>query len=305
MKLASRIFRNDRWYVTSRFGWRKDPISGVSKFHNGCDYGTYGKKIPQYALEDGIVEQAGKDSTGGIFAWVLYPRLGIRLLHYHLDSVAVRKGQKVNENTIIGYTGTTGYSTGVHLHLGMKRVGNSSFVDPDVYNYQPAPVKPVEPVKDLKFKKGDKVIFTGVLYGNSYGGNPGQSRNKLNAVIELVNPSGSKPYNINNGLGWVGEEDLVPYVELPKTDPLPPKEEPLPVVDVKNKPKVGDTVIVTGRGKSDSFGGGATTRMFENHKMRVLIDKSSDNRPYPYACNQYNQLSGVTAWFKAEDVKKQ
>lgn len=136
MKLATRIFRREDWYVTSKFGWRIDPISKETKFHTGTDYGTRGGKWPQYALEDGIVEAAGKDSTKAIYAWVKYPRLSIRILHYHLDKVFVKKGDKVNADTIIGNTGTTGYSTGVHLHLSLTKIGNATRLDPHIYEYE-------------------------------------------------------------------------------------------------------------------------------------------------------------------------
>ena len=58
IKLASKIFKRDDWYVTSQFGYR-EPIKtkkGVTtSFHNGCDYGTNGEKLAQYALENGKV----------------------------------------------------------------------------------------------------------------------------------------------------------------------------------------------------------------------------------------------------------
>src|SRR5574344_361733 len=139
MKLATRIFRRSDWYVTSPFGPRtpiKTSAGTTGSFHNGCDYGTHVTKWAQYALEDGIVESAGKDSSGAIFTWVKYPRLGFRLLHYHLDSVSVKTGQKVNKDTILGYTGTTGNSTGIHLHLGMRNIGSSVYLDPEKYDYK-------------------------------------------------------------------------------------------------------------------------------------------------------------------------
>lgn len=145
MKLATRIFKRDRgngpeeYYLTSPFGKRKDPKTGAIKFHNGCDYGTHGNKWAQYALEDGVVETVAKDSYGALCIWVRYDRLGYRCLHAHLDRFNVSKGQKVNHNTILGYTGTTGYSTGVHLHLGVKYIGQSDWVDPESIDYQEAP----------------------------------------------------------------------------------------------------------------------------------------------------------------------
>lgn len=112
------IFKDFDPYVTSPFGYRIHPLKGGMQFHAGVDYGTNGKKLPQYALEDGYVTGCGKDSTGALFVYVKYPRLGKTAIHYHLDSYKVANNQKVNANTIIGYTGTTGNSTGIHLHFG-------------------------------------------------------------------------------------------------------------------------------------------------------------------------------------------
>lgn len=144
MKLVSRIFRREDWYITSKYGWRKDPINGKSTFHSGTDYGTHGNKWPQYAVEEGVVESCGKDATGGIFAWIKYPRLGIRILHYHLDSLCVRTGQSVNKDNIIGYTGTTGRSTGVHLHLAMTLIGSNDKIDAHLYDYYEYVAKTIE-----------------------------------------------------------------------------------------------------------------------------------------------------------------
>ena len=135
MRLAERIFRRNDFYVTSPFGNRRNPVTGRTEYHNGCDYGTNRQKWAQYALESGTVLNAGRDGTGAIFAWIRYPRLGIDLLHYHLDSVNVKTGQAVTDKTIIGNTGTTGNSTGIHLHLSMRRVGNTTYVDPHTFNY--------------------------------------------------------------------------------------------------------------------------------------------------------------------------
>lgn len=141
MKLATRIFRRTNYYITSPFGKRKAIYNAAGKLiskagmHNGCDYGTKGVLWPQYALEDGVILSAGKDSTGAIFAWVRYPRLKIELLHYHLSSLCVKKGTTVVKNMIIGYTGKTGNATGVHLHLGLRKTGSTKYYDPETYEY--------------------------------------------------------------------------------------------------------------------------------------------------------------------------
>lgn len=141
MDLAERIFRRKGYYLTSPYGKRYHPTLKVWKMHNGVDLGTNKEKWSQFALENGIVISAGKDlaGNGALFAWIEYQRIGYRLLHYHLDKVYVRKGQKVTEDTVIGLTGTTGNSTGIHLHLGVKKKINGVwvYIDPESINYTP------------------------------------------------------------------------------------------------------------------------------------------------------------------------
>ena len=174
MKLATRIFRRERgngadeYYVTSPFGSRKDPITGKVTYHNGVDYGTHGNKWAQYALEDGVVDNVFVDQYGAKDIWVSYPRLGYRCLHGHLDSFNVKKGQNVNKDTILGYTGKSGKATGIHLHLGVKYIGGSNWIDPESIEYEEA--KPT-PSKDFPFagivKKGSNLYTeNGTCYKN-------------------------------------------------------------------------------------------------------------------------------------------
>lgn len=117
-------------YKSSPFGKRaaiKTSAGTTSTFHNGVDYATNGKKIPQYAIEDGyIFAAATSNSDKAKYVWVIYPRIKAAMLHYHLDSYSVRAGQKVSKGTRIGYTGMTGKATGIHLHLGHKNLGSLS-----------------------------------------------------------------------------------------------------------------------------------------------------------------------------------
>ena len=149
MKLATRIFNRARgtganeYYITSNFGYRKDPKTGKILFHNGTDYGTHGKKWSEYALEDGIVEAAYKDNSGAKVVRIRYDRLGYRCTHGHLDTIKVKVGDKVNHSTVIGTTGKTGYATGVHLHLGVQKIGSSTWINPESIDYEekPTPTK--------------------------------------------------------------------------------------------------------------------------------------------------------------------
>lgn len=137
--LSSLIFHTDdknEVYITSPFGRRQSfstSAGATSSFHNGVDYGTNRKKLPQYAIEDGYILSCGTDYAygGAKYVWVKYPRLGVKLLHYHLDSIKVIAGQKVTAKTVIGTTGMSGKATGVHLHLGLKRLSGGDYIDPE------------------------------------------------------------------------------------------------------------------------------------------------------------------------------
>lgn len=198
MKLATRIFNRERcenasgnpndYYITSRFGRRTDPLTGKTTYHNGVDYGTHCNKWPQYALEDGIVDNVFEDQYGAKDIWVSYPRLGYRCLHGHLDSFAVRKGQRVDHNTILGYTGKSGKATGIHLHLGVKYIGGSEWIDPESIDYQDKPVPPSPTPSDYPFngivKKGS------YLYNEN--GSKYPSSAKVNRNVEVLGEQGNR-----------------------------------------------------------------------------------------------------------------
>ena len=173
MDLAERIFKRSGYVMLDKFGMRFHPTLKVWKMHNGVDKATVGKtkeekKWKQYALEEGFVVSAGTDSTKAIFAWIEYPSREERILHYHLDKLYVKKGQKVNENTIIGLTGETGNTTGIHLHLGVKKKINGKwvYVDPETINYIPQTIKvngilDVPTIKELQKRCG--TIVDGII----------------------------------------------------------------------------------------------------------------------------------------------
>lgn len=121
--ISKKIFNGANHYITSPYGKRKTistSAGSTASFHYGTDYGTNGKKIPQYAIEDGYVFNAQRAKDRALYVWVIYPRIKKAFLHYHLDSYKVRAGQSVKSGTLLGYTGKTGKATGVHLHLGIR-----------------------------------------------------------------------------------------------------------------------------------------------------------------------------------------
>ena len=108
-------------YITSRFGNRLHPISGVWKDHTGIDIGCgYGDAI--WAAGAGSVSLA--EYYGGYGNCVMIDHLnGYYTLYGHLSGIAVTQGQLVTAGQTIGYCGSTGNSTGPHLHFEIRQSG--------------------------------------------------------------------------------------------------------------------------------------------------------------------------------------
>ena len=137
-KITNLIFKNAAHYVTSGYGNRKvinTKAGNTSSFHNGTDYGTNNVKLAQYAIENGTVLSCGTDKLGGKFVWVKYPRINVKMLHYHLSSVNCKTGQIVSKGTLLGYTGMSGKATGIHLHLSIVDLSNGQYINPETYSY--------------------------------------------------------------------------------------------------------------------------------------------------------------------------
>lgn len=133
-KITNIIFNGKDHYITSPYGNRKALTTSAgttAAFHSGTDYGTNGKKLAQYAIENGTVIDCGTASDGAKYVWVKYPRINKKLLHYHLDKISVKNGQSVKKGTLLGYTGKTGKATGIHLHLGVKDLTTNAYEDPE------------------------------------------------------------------------------------------------------------------------------------------------------------------------------
>lgn len=114
---------------TSGFGMRRHPISGRTKMHNGLDWAA-GRGTPILAAGDGIVTEAGRMSGYGKIV-IIEHDFGLETYYAHLNSIDVREGQRVSRGQKIGGMGTTGRSTGVHLHYEV-RVGGKP-VNPITY----------------------------------------------------------------------------------------------------------------------------------------------------------------------------
>lgn len=103
--------------ITSPFGWRIHPITGTWKFHSGIDIGfDYG--TPVNVVMYGQVMMAGDYGDGyGNQVLVYHPLNDTYTRYGHMCQVIVGVGDVIDAGTIIGYVGSTGNSTGPHLHL--------------------------------------------------------------------------------------------------------------------------------------------------------------------------------------------
>ncbi|MGI5972050.1 MAG: M23 family metallopeptidase, partial [Oscillospiraceae bacterium] len=106
------------------------PTLGYYKFHTGVDIGaSYGAKI--LAADDGTVITAGYNSGGYGNYVVISHGNGLTTLYGHMSSYAVSNGQNVSKGDVIGYVGSTGRSTGPHLHFEVRQSGQ--YIDPMSY----------------------------------------------------------------------------------------------------------------------------------------------------------------------------
>ncbi len=112
--------------ITSGFGYRKDPINGVLRFHGGLDIAAP-VGTPVRAVADGKVVFAGWRQRSGLTAVVAHPG-GITSTYAHALAVAVRPGQKVAAGEVIASVGESGRTTGPHLHFELKK--NGELIDP-------------------------------------------------------------------------------------------------------------------------------------------------------------------------------
>jgi murein DD-endopeptidase MepM/ murein hydrolase activator NlpD len=101
-------------WLTGRFGGRSDPFTGEQGFHQGLDISAP-KGQPVYATAEGRVESAAFASEYGNLV-VLRHDFGITTRYGHLSKFNVKAGETVHRGDIIGYVGSTGRSTGSHLH---------------------------------------------------------------------------------------------------------------------------------------------------------------------------------------------
>jgi len=106
----------NNYSVSSDFGIRKHPVTGIPHFHTGVDLLTATNDDNVHPVKPGIIVMAEFHSTYGNTVVVRHTN-GVESLYAHLSSIAVKVGDKVAMDDVIGRIGNTGVSTGKHLHL--------------------------------------------------------------------------------------------------------------------------------------------------------------------------------------------
>ena len=147
------VANKDLKYTASGYGRRIDPIYKTVKFHHGMDFSA-NTGTPVYATGDGTVTSSGWESGYGITIEIEHG-FGYQTRYAHLSKTQVRRGQKVKRGEIIGLVGSTGKSTGPHLHYEVVNKGRK--VNPVNYYFM-----------DLTEAEYDQMIQIAANHGKVY-----------------------------------------------------------------------------------------------------------------------------------------
>lgn len=113
----------NRYWLSSPYGWRSSPFTGKRSFHGGMDMAA-NMGTPIYASLDGRVTTVAYNETYGNYVIITH-HSGYKSLYAHMSKVTCKKGNFVYTNTKIGEVGSTGLSTGPHLHFTIYKNGKT------------------------------------------------------------------------------------------------------------------------------------------------------------------------------------
>ena len=125
--------------VSSSYGWRTHPVKGTKQFHRGIDYRGE-KGAPIIVTADGVVEYAGFHKSSGFGNYIIVSHANGFKTHYgHLSRIDVKTGEFVEQGQVIAGIGSTGLSSGNHLHYEVsfvqRKLDPGPFVEWDLQNY--------------------------------------------------------------------------------------------------------------------------------------------------------------------------
>ncbi len=119
----------NRARISSQYGRRNHPTLKYSKMHSGVDFAAP-TGTPIYAAADGIIEKRGRYGSAGNMIVLKHGKYITRYLHMNGFKSGQKVGQRISQGQVIGYVGTTGRSTGPHLHYEIRLASNNEAVNP-------------------------------------------------------------------------------------------------------------------------------------------------------------------------------
>jgi len=140
--------------LTSVFGWRTHPITGLRTWHDGIDLAPAVSNtpgVPIYAVQNGVVVKRAYHSAMGYYLMVKHSQEIYTTLYQHLASFNVELSDFVTIGQQIAVMGTSGSSTGIHLHFGVSNAypmvwgAGGTFIDPVPYLRDGVPPDPLDP----------------------------------------------------------------------------------------------------------------------------------------------------------------
>lgn len=166
--------------ITSPYGWRTHPITGVETFHNGVDIGRITDSDPVWSAGNGVVVFAGNATGYGNIVIVnsYWQGIVIQTRYAHLRSIDVKENQNVTKGTRIGIMGQTGNVTGIHLHYEVREVNSlnsvweGSTMDPVMFHDfidNGGGIQSIDYFMSMDGKNDTKVGYSDTGYGLSIG----------------------------------------------------------------------------------------------------------------------------------------
>lgn len=143
--------------ITSTYGMRHHPVLGYSKMHKGVDFGA-ARGTPIYAAGDGVVKRASRYGGYGNYLKIQHEgQYATAYAHIHKFAKSVKAGARVKQGQIVAYVGTTGRSTGPHLHYEVLKNGKQ--VNPSGVKFKTG--KTLKGTELANFKKAkEKILAT-------------------------------------------------------------------------------------------------------------------------------------------------
>ena len=255
LNVKNHVLKNGCEYETSPFGARQDPFTGKSSYHNGEDMisSKYGSDYI-IAFQDGTVVSAcnsimgfDKSHSSGNYIYIDHAdAYQTRYLHLKKDTLVVKVGQAVKKGDILAYMGTTGYSTGAHLHFEVRLNGNPQDPIPYLSGEKSIPgteespaEKPISPpsTPEKAYQVGGTVDFLGGYhYSNAQAASPvGEKRKAGKAKITGIASGRRHPYHL------IGENDCNVYGWV---DASTIQDKPLQPGETSATFRKGDTVKI-------------------------------------------------------------